>query len=529
MLAQLFVELLGLERVGIDDSFFELGGDSISSIRLVSECRKIGLIISSRNVFELQSIAAIAAIAAAPKFEDRQEDLRSGEAPLTPIMHWLLQRSGPTAEVHQSAIVDIPPHLTVDDIIASFQEILDHHDILRFRLIPSAKKFAVSAPGTVSARTLIREFDLSDIVISMKMQAVDKEIEVEQSRLRPSHGEVLRAIIFTNGLRRQLVLVAHHLIVDGVSWRILIPDLMNLWARSEGQDKRLDPIGTSFLAWAHYLDQEAKKAERINELRFWTGMLRHSEALPLIAPLDSDLDTTENASKQTHILPRAMTVILLSRLPSLLHCHVNDILLTAFGIALVRWCKRRNSVSSSRAFFDLEGHGREEFNKVVDLSRTIGWFTTITPTLLDFGNIELGATSLHRTALESALRVTQAQVREAGDHGIGYGLLRYMNEETCNELAAFPQRQVCFNYLGRFGAKSKNVRHQFELRGGSDARLALAYAIEVNSYVQDSDNGSELIATWSWAKRLASQAEISVLADDWFDILRQFTDIFPEQ
>jgi non-ribosomal peptide synthase protein (TIGR01720 family) len=169
---------------------------------------------------------------------------------------------------------------------------------------------------------------------------------------------------------------------------------------------------------------------------------------------------------------------------------------------------------------ELEGHGREEVFPDIDLSRTVGWFTSLFPLRLDPGAIDLDEALAGGPALGDGLKRIKEQLRTLRDHGLGYGLLRHLNPETAKELAGFTRPQLGFNYLGRFAAPSgSDAPDGGELGGGGHGNMSLAHALEVNALTLDGADGSRLSATWSWAPALVSEAEVRDLAQRWFAAL----------
>nr|MDX8322225.1 condensation domain-containing protein [Agrobacterium sp. rho-8.1] len=521
IIAGLFQEVLGLEQVSIDDSFFDLGGDSISSIRLVSRCRKAGLIISSRNVFQSQTVAALASVAAPLTPEDLTYEPRSGFVPLTPVIHWMLERHGPINIFNQSMIITVPDNVDRSSAVLALQKIFDHHDILRSRLVASPNSLGwqleVLPPGTVNAKDVVQEIDLLSLSEDDKAPAIRKALREVQYDLDPYKGQMVRGILFKDRVIK-FALVVHHLVIDGVSWRILVPDLLE--AANLKSSLPLEPVRTSFLAWANHLKEEAHTSQRLQELGFWKDLL--SQPDPPISPvsLNPQLDTSQTTRHLRVVLPSEFTVPLLTKVPALIHGRINDVLLTAFALSLIMWRHQQGSTDINHVLFDLESHGREEMRQSIDLSRTIGWFTSISPVRIEVDKRNLATGPLTQFTLLKLLKSVKEQLRQIPDNGIGYGLLRYMNSQTAGELAAFPNPQICFNYLGRFGDNSQSDDKQNEFGGGSDAKLASAYALELNARVKDHAGGSELVTTWSWPSRLFEQSQVNQLIDRWLDTLK---------
>ncbi|MFB4300559.1 non-ribosomal peptide synthase/polyketide synthase [Actinomadura sp. NTSP31] len=470
-LCRLFAEVAGLDRVGIDDGFFELGGDSISSIQLVSRARGAGLTITPRLVFEHPTVAGLAAVVQAAL---AARTGRAGEGdgalpgdgvgpvPPTPIMRWLDELGGSIEGFTQSMVVDVPAGLDEAGLLAGLQALLDHHDVLRMRLVGDA--LVIGEPGSVSAAECLGDDDPD-----------------------PRTGPVLRAAWHEAG---RLRLTLHHLAVDGVSWRILLPDLQEAWAAiAAGRTAVLAPVGTSFRRWAGLLAQEAPR--RTGELDLWASMLSpdHAGLVP------SRGGTPHRRWESIPVtVPADLTEALLTRTPARFHAGMNEILLAGLALGVADWRRRRGD-DGAAVLVDLEGHGREEFTGGVDLSRTAGWFTSLFPVRLEAHPLEPGRT----------LKDVKERLRTLPDHGLGYGLLRYLNAETAPLLAGLATPQIGFNYLGRFDEEA-------ELAGGIGPDMPLPHLLDVNVILR---GGSVLEAAWSFATDALSEEDIRQLAEAW--------------
>ncbi|MFC6882172.1 amino acid adenylation domain-containing protein [Actinomadura yumaensis] len=530
ILAGLFAEVLGLERVGVDDGFFDLGGDSIIAIQLVSRARQSGLVISPREVFQHQTVQELAAIARpvgdGEEVEAEPPGAGIGAVPATPIMHWFQELRGPVDGYSQRMLLQVPPALGVERLAAALQALIDRHDMLRLRVDRSGPagewRFEVTEPGTVDAAPLVRRVDVAglDADDGAALRAVlAAEAEAARRGLDPDAGTMARLVWFDAGPERsgRLLLTLHHLVVDGVSWRILLPDLVTAWAGGE-----LEPVGTSFRRWAQRLVAEASDPARAAEAALWHDVLAAPDPRLGSRPLDPESDTFGTARHLTVELPADVTGPLLTDVPAAFHGRANDVLLTALAIAVADW----RGGDETGVLVDLEGHGREEIVAGVDLARTAGWFTSIFPVRLDAGGVDRDEVRDGGQAVGTALKRVKEQLREIPDNGIGYGLLRYLNPATAAGLADRPRPQVAFNYLGRSGAPEATDwapagRADDEaLGGGQDGGLALVHAIEVNAHTRDLPDGPVLTATWTWAGGLFGDGEVAGLAGLWTDALR---------
>ncbi|MET7745670.1 amino acid adenylation domain-containing protein [Streptomyces sp. NPDC005385] len=527
LLCRLFAEVLGVTGVGPDDGFFELGGDSILSIQLVARARKAGVVITPRDVFTHRTVAALAPlaspVASAPAAE--ADDAGTGTVLPSPITHWLREQGGPVTGFHQSMVVRTPSGMCEEDLVSALQAVLDRHDALRLRLgddnggwtLETWARGSVRAADCLTRHPVEASDDLRD--------AVTQESEAARRTLDPRQGRVLRAVWFDRGETEpgRLLLMVHHLAVDGVSWRILLPDLAAAWraaADRTSPDAALDPVPTSLRAWSRLLSEAAHDPARAAELPLWQAVSEAEDPPISDRPLDPARDTYATRRDLTLTLPADQTAALLTAVPAAFHAGVDDILLTALALAVAHW---REPASTTSVLVDLEGHGREELAPGVDLSRTVGWFTSLYPVRLDPGATDRSEVWAGGPELGRAVKAVKEQLRAVPDHGIGYGLLRHLNADTGPLLAALPTPQIGFNYLGRFGAGQAG---DWEAAGETDAVTApadpampLPHAVDLNAATEDRPDGPHLVANWSWPSGLFTEDRIRELADTWFRAL----------
>ncbi|WP_326729587.1 non-ribosomal peptide synthetase [Streptomyces phaeochromogenes] len=525
VLCSLFAEVLGLDRVGVADSFFDCGGDSIMAIQLVSRARRAGWVLSARDVFQHPSVERLARVVvpvgdAGVVVEASGAGV--GVVPLTPVMGWLRDLAGPVEGFHQHVVVGLPEGASRESLVGALQAVVDRHDMLRSRLVRDGHdgggewRLEVAPPGAVDAGGLLDHTTTTDLDEASVLTAIDERAEAERLRLDPDAGVVFRAVWFEPG---QLLLVAHHLVVDGVSWRILLEDLK---AASEGRE--LEPAATSFRTWARRLREEAEQGTYTGQLELWRRIVGEPGRPLGSRDLDAAKDTVTTRRVTELSLSVELTEALLTRVPALFHGGVNDVLLTGLALAVQEWQRRRGRDADAGVLLDLEGHGRFEAARV-DLSRTVGWFTSIHPVRLDAG---AGGVSWDEVCAGGAvggraLKLVKEQVRAVPDDGVGFGVLRYLDPAAGAELAAGARAELGFNYLGRFtnggdGAWELSARAGM-VGGGADAGLALAHALEVNAVTYDLAEGPRLQASWAWADGVLSEAEVRELAQLWFQAL----------
>ncbi|MBC9730857.1 non-ribosomal peptide synthetase, partial [Streptomyces sp. TRM68367] len=522
LLCGVFAEVLGLEQVGADDEFFALGGDSIMSIQLVSRVRRAGLVLSVRDVFTHRTPAALARVAAdagALPRPDADEGL--GAVPLTPVMRSFAERGGPVDHFSQSHVLRVPPGVRRHHLVGALQAVLDHHDALRARLGTEGPEWEldIPAPGTVSAEHCLHHVDVSDATHEAYAELLVAEGTAARRTLAPREGQMLRAVWFDRGPSRpgRLLLVAHHLVVDGVSWRILLPDLAEAWhAVSEDRTPALQPVGTSLRGWALGLRRSAAAPEREAELPLWADTLGRA-AVPLgKRPLDPGRDTYATAGRVTVTVPAAVTQAVLARVPAVYQAGVDDVLLAAFTLALT---ERSHGFD---VLVELEGHGREEdaIGGAADLSRTVGWFTNAYPVRLEAGALDRADAWAGGPAAGQLLKSVKEQLRGYPDRGMGYGMLRHLNPAAADVLGGLSRPEIGFNYLGRYtvgGPQEADWTIEAGVDTGPehDPDMPLPHVLELNAATKDASEGAELVATWTFAGHLLAPDDVRELAGAW--------------
>ncbi|MEU2257913.1 amino acid adenylation domain-containing protein [Nocardia xishanensis] len=534
-LAAVFAELLGRERVGADDSFFALGGDSILAIQLVSRARQGGVTVTPLQVFEHRTVAALAAAADAAGEQVVLEELPGGgvgEMPLPPIVRYMIERGGDYDRFAQTAVLELPVGIRAEQLAATIAAVVDRHDMLRARLLRDQDvRLEVSEPGSVDVAGLIRriEFAADADTVDLREYALT-ELDSAMNRLDPARGVVLQFLwldpVGEAGDRSRagrLIVIAHHIVVDGVSWRILVPDLMAAWAQvSAGATPVLADTGTSMRRWAHALAEEAHSATRVAELDYWLDLIDGPDPLIGGRELDPAVDQAGQLRMVEAEVSEEVTAALLTTLPALFHGGVEDALLTTLALAVHKW----RATEERSVLVRLEGHGRQqEVIPGADLSRTIGWFTSIYPVRLDLGAVDVDEASAGGPALWQAIRAIKHQLLAVPDKGIGFGLLRYLNHQTAEQLPSRLPGRVAFNYLGRYatgeippgleGLGWLPTDELGDLPAIEYPDVPLQAEIDVNAVVL----GDRLRATFGFPATLLDRAEVAELSRLWIEAL----------
>jgi non-ribosomal peptide synthase protein (TIGR01720 family) len=388
--------------------------------------------------------------------------------------------------------------------------LMDRHAMLRLRVDDDgAGGWSLQVPeaGSVDAGARLHTVD----VLS------DEALLAARSRLDPAAGVMLRALwVASTG---QLVLIIHHLAVDGVSWRVLLEDLNIAWAQHHGGQPVVLPAGgTSFARWASLLAEHARASEVVGQAQMWRQVAAVPAALPAVQPA---VDTYVSAGQLSVELDAETTRVLLGEVPAAFHAGIQDILLIAFALAVVEFL----GTGGAPIGIDVEGHGRhEELAADLDLSRTVGWFTTKYPVSLTVGGLRWAQVIAGEAALGTVIKNAKEQLLSLPD-GLTYGVLRYLNPDV--DLAG-SDPPIGFNYLGRLGAAAAGLSGEvwrisqdgLSLTGAAAAvPMPLAHTVALNAGTVDTHTGPQLHATWTWAPSALDRAQVSRLSRLWFDAL----------
>ncbi|ALY63905.1 non-ribosomal peptide synthase/polyketide synthase [Pseudomonas aeruginosa] len=485
-LAEIWQDLLGVERVGLDDNFFSLGGDSIVSIQVVSRARQAGLQLSPRDLFQHQNIRSLA-LAAKAGAATAEQGPASGEVALAPVQRWFFEQAIPNRQHwNQSLLLQARQPLDGDRLGRALERLQAQHDALRLRFRKERGAWH-QAYAEQAGEPLWRRQAGSEEALLALCEEAQRSLDLEQ-------GPLLRALLvdMADGSQR-LLLVIHHLAVDGVSWRILLEDLQRLYA---DLDADLGPRSSSYQAWSRHLHEQA--GARLDELDYWQAQLHDA---PHALPCENPHGALENRHERKLVLTldAERTRQLLQEAPAAYRTQVNDLLLTALARATCRWS------GDASVLVQLEGHGREDLGEAIDLSRTVGWFTSLFPLRLT-----------PAADLGESLKAIKEQLRGVPDKGVGYGLLRYLaGEEAAARLAALPQPRITFNYLGRFDRQFDGaallVPATESAGAAQDPCAPLANWLSIEGQVY----GGELSLHWSFSREMFAEATVQRLVDDY--------------
>src|SRR5271166_1052329 len=501
-LAAIWSGLLGIERVGLDDNFFALGGDSIISIQMVSRAAQAGLSLTVRQVFEHQTLGALARAAGEAGRVVVEPGAVEGEIVLTPILRWFFAQSEiDSHHFNQSVLLELFPEIQPDLLEGALASLAAHHDVLRLRFTKDASRWRGMHASVEEGAFPLEIVDLSGLSEEEAAAVLEGHANRIQASLNLEAGPLARAVWFaSNGRAVRLLLVIHHLVVDGVSWRILLEDLERACRQlMEGEAVELPPKTTAFRDWSRRLAAWVDSDELAEEKAYWLETTsREVVALPTDHAFEATQNTVGSTRSVTVSLTARETKALLQEVPEAYRTEVNDLLLAALTQAL---CE---SLGTECLKIDLEGHGREELFEEVDLSRTVGWFTSVYPVVLERTSEEPG----------TLLKSIKEQLRAIPRKGIGYGALRWLSgdEGTRQELAEAASAEIVFNYLGQFDAGSSASSRLRRVEGEMGRPLSPArlrdHLIEITGMV----SGGRLQMEWSYSEAIHERATVAAWA-----------------
>ncbi len=507
MLANIWQDVLGVEQVGVNDNFFELGGDSIVAIQLVSRARQQGLRFTPKDVFQYQSLGRLAMVSHVPK-EHMAIDQGpvKGDLLLTPIQHWFFSSDIPDRQQWNQSVLLIPIEpLQLPVLQTALEQLLVHHDALRLRFTQDEAS-ALRGPGifiTVEQAHALAEECLWQVTLTDKTELKSVFNDAQRS-FDLARGPLMRVVLaeLSNGEQR-LLLVVHHLVVDGVSWRILLEDLQTAYQQALLKQAISLPFKTcSVQTWSEQLHRYARSDALRQDLGYWQNQLATLTGdLPRDNP-DGSL-AIKHARQVSCQLNASQTHQLLKEAPSAYRTQINDLLLTALARVIGRWSGQQSVV------IQLEGHGREELFEEVDLTRTLGWFTSVYPVKLTPSE-----------SLDYSLKMIKEQLRAVPNKGLGYGVLRYLGDESVRRsLSQLPEARITFNYLGQFDGSFDShslFKPASENTGsGQSAEAPLGNWLSISGQVY---NG-ELKLGWNFSGDMYRTQTIETLANQYVEEL----------
>ncbi|QDY82829.1 amino acid adenylation domain-containing protein [Paenibacillus polymyxa] len=466
LLVEIWQAVLGVAKVGVADNFFDLGGDSIKSIQVSSRLFQAGYQVSMKQLFKYPTVVLLSQHVE-PISRNIEQGEVTGSATLTPIQHWFYENF--ITEAHhfnQSFMLYREQRVDEAALAKVMTKVLEHHDVLRTVYRPTASGYEAWNRGTEDGKLF--SLDVVDLraepnsaeVIEAKANQIQASIDITQ-------GPLVKLGLFTCTDGDHLLIVIHHLVVDGVSWRILLEDISSGYDQAlAGKEIQLPQKTDSFKLWAEQLSQYANSEEAKQELAYWK-QIEGGETGSLPKDYDRDCGLVKDSETITVEWTAQETEQLVKQTHRAYHTEINDLLLTALGMAVHKW------TGMEKIVVNLEGHGREQILPELDITRTVGWFTSQYPVILQ---IEADQN------ISKHVKRTKEGLRQIPNKGIGYGILRY--------LSAFPdihpytvQPEISFNYLGQFDQDLQNNDVQISSYSGGQTisgNQSKLFPLEIN-------------------------------------------------
>ena len=500
ILAKIWQDVLNIEKIGVGDNFFELGGDSILSIQIIARARQAGLSLTPKQLFQYQTIAELAAVAEDSKPIYALQGLVAGQMPLTPIQHWFFEQDLVNfSHYNQAVLLEVTPDLNSDWLQLALNYLVSHHDALRMRFDRSNsgwKQFNLEAVEDVEFVTVDK--------IEGNVKAITDTANRLQASLDITQGKLIAGALFKLGDGKdRLLLIIHHLVVDGVSWRILLEDIAIAYQQLQDNKPLQLPLKTtSYKHWGEALEQYIQQIDIKAELDYWLDR-KTITSIPIDKSIASDANTVASIQQVSISLDATHTTSLLTKVSQTYNTRIDDILLTALIQSFYLW------TNSKQLLFDLENNGREKIGKDIDLSRTVGWFTAIHPVRLTLDSINKPG---------ETIKSIKEQLRAYKNKGFNYGMLKYLNSES-SQIRQLPQSQIAFNYLGQLKPPpTESIIKGLAKESTGNTRNPLSkrrYLIEINSGVVD----KKLQINWVYSQNYHHHSTITKLANDYLKSL----------
>ncbi|MGK7878412.1 MAG: amino acid adenylation domain-containing protein [Xenococcaceae cyanobacterium] len=509
-LAKIWKSVLRVNQVGVCDNFFDLGGDSIMAIQIAAKAIQVGLNFTPNQLFQNQTVAELAAIATPSGTVLTEQGRVTGAVPLTPIQHAFFERDLQAPHHwNQTLLLEVSENLEPRLLEAALQHLLDRHDALRLCFTQEASGWrqfnrASIAPLSVTC------VDLSGQTRQEQDGGMEATEAALQTSLNLARGELIRVALFKLGTDRpnHLLIIVHHLVVDGVSWLILLEDLETLYRQlSHGEKIQLPLKTTSFKRWSEELVEYVCSGALKSEVDYWLKQPLPGQAKISVDYQLGDGNIEASASTVSVLLGAAETRSLLQEVPAVYHTQVNDLLLAALMLSFAQRTGQRSLL------VNLEEHGREEAIVTgANLVRTVGWFTSVFPVTL---------TVEDDSDLGTALKSIKEQLRGVPNQGIGYGMLRYLSAapDIAEKLKTLPQAEILFKYLGRMEQllpEGSMFRLARELTLSRSSRDRQGYLVEINAFIIQ----NQLRIDWRYSKHIHQETTVQTMANDFVKVLR---------
>ncbi|CAJ1314008.1 non-ribosomal peptide synthetase [Paenibacillus nuruki] len=480
ILVNIWKEVLGINAISIHDNFFELGGDSIKAIQVSSRLLQVGYRLEMKELFKSSNIAQLASLLQVIISQADQEPVQ-GEVLLNPIQTWFLNRSEKTVHHFNQSVILYKKEKFDEKILHQVMTTLvEHHDALRLVFHHEGEHYTAYNRDINEGKY----YDLQRIDLHNQADPgadIRSWADRIQSSIDLDQGPLVKLGLFQCIDGDHLLMVIHHLVIDGISWRILLEDMRKLYGQFSNGEAIVLPFKTdSFQKWTASLSKYAQSGHMNVHQQYWSQWQNIS-----FEPLPKDMHTEEVLLQDSRSVIANLTVQETTQFITEAHraykTEPNDLLLSALSIALNQWS------GLAKIAINLEGHGRESIIEDIDITRTVGWFTSQFPVILEYAK-EMDTSTLIQKVKEN--------LREIPAKGIGYGLLRYQNNKIHSFLQIQPE--ISFNYLGQFDQDLESNEWQlsnYSMGNTQDPTSPVDYVLDINGMIID--NSLSLTITYN--------------------------------
>ncbi|WP_298420578.1 non-ribosomal peptide synthetase [uncultured Kordia sp.] len=511
VLTRLWENLLNVTKVGVDDNFFELGGDSIITIQLVSRAKREGYYFTPKEAFEHQTIRLLADF-----LENKSENelvteqgLLQGSFELTPIQNWYFDSEfSEMAHYNQSLLLDVVKKIKRKELEQIVGKLVDHHDAFRLQFEKKNNKW--EQYYSVQDGSLKYE-NLQEISLEKLSEAITETCDHHQKSLALDGGSLIHFVFIEtpeSEKDNRLFIAAHHLVIDAVSWRILLDDIGECFTQlAAGKELDLGTKGSSYRQFNSALIKYAQSPSMEVQIPYWENVANGLVKLPVDMKQEKSL--LKDVEKLTIALDEQTTQLLVKEANKAYNTEINDLLLSGLASSV------GDHFGMSKIMVGLEGHGREDIFNTIDVTGTVGWFTSFYPLQINIGNV---------TNTSDLIKSTKEQLRLIPDKGMGYGVLRYFHpsESVRQTLANIPW-DIGFNYLGQFDNTMSGGTNEWLARSveGMGNSLSLETPFRTRLEINCSITGGQLIIVFGYVPKEYKKETIVKIAEGYVQKLKE--------
>ncbi len=511
ILQKIWKEILKVDEIGINDNFFELGGDSILGIQVISKASQSGVKISPKNLFQHPTIKGLASVAGKSKPIVAEQGILEGNVALTPIQHWFFEQQFEKKDHwNQSILLEVAEPLDENILRETFNILVKHHDVLRLRFKINEGVWT-QYYSEVDNNDSVRYMQLKNEQANGQENILELECQKVQESLNINNGPIIKFAYFNLGQEQndRLLIVAHHLVIDGVSWRIIVEDIQKIYSQIQnGIEPKLPLKTTSYSYWASSLIKNSNSKLFTDDIKFWQNQKELLDSIDTNNDVENCTNLEKTASIISRQFPSEKTEKIIKDVTKNLNTEVKEILISS----LIRAYSR---ISGKRVIpLTMEGHGREDIFDDVDISRTIGWFTSLFPIVFDLGE---------SISPSESLKNIKQTLRSIPQNGLSYSILKYLNNNINN--GDLPHlSEICFNYLGVFSNRKQLNNHIFvasENKGSERNDLnQRPFQIDISCSIVD----GELKINWIYNSNKFSDNYMNELSNNFMDELEKIID-----